>query len=135
MPFPPFIALSLCHLPTSIRQPARAAGEHFDTLLAAGVTRIERIVSWGQASPPGFWYDQVEGEWVALLVGRARLNLREPDEAAELAAGDWFWIAPHRRHRLGLAGEPLAAPGSATRRAFRPARPTARRRTAGGRWS
>ena len=32
----------------------------------AGV-RIERIISTGQSSPSGFWYDQTEDEWVALL--------------------------------------------------------------------
>jgi cupin 2 domain-containing protein len=35
--------------------------------------RIERIVSTGQASPPGFWYEQPQAEWVLLLQGEARL--------------------------------------------------------------
>ena len=25
--------------------------------------RVEKIVSYGQASPEGFWYDQPEDEW------------------------------------------------------------------------
>jgi cupin 2 domain-containing protein len=79
---------------------APAAAERVDTLFAGGGTRIERIVSWGQASPPGFWYDQAEGEWVALLSGGAGLHLLEPDEEVTLAPGDWLWIAPHRRHRV-----------------------------------
>jgi hypothetical protein len=33
--------------------------------------RVERIVSLGQASAPGFWYDQAEGEWVLVLAGAA----------------------------------------------------------------
>lgn len=41
--------------------------ECFDTLLATPGVRIERIVSNGQASPPEFWYDQEDVEWVALL--------------------------------------------------------------------
>ena len=62
--------------------------------------RIERIVSWGHASPEGFWYDQDEAEWVAVLVGRARLRLEDPAESVELAVGEHLLIAPHRRHRV-----------------------------------
>ncbi len=36
--------------------------------------KIERIVSTGQASPPGFWYDQPWDEWVTVLAGAARLR-------------------------------------------------------------
>ena len=43
--------------------------------------RIERIVSLGQASPPGFWYDQAEGEWVLVLAGAARLRFADEPEA------------------------------------------------------
>jgi hypothetical protein len=32
---------------------------------------VERIVSLGQVSPPGFWYDQAEGEWVLVLASAA----------------------------------------------------------------
>ncbi|HNX20708.1 MAG TPA: cupin, partial [Acidobacteriota bacterium] len=45
--------------------------------------RVERIVSTGQASPPGFWYDQERDEWVALLSGAATL-LFEGGERVEL---------------------------------------------------
>ena len=71
-----------------------------EVLAAASGMRIERIVSHGQASPPGFWYDQAEAEWVLLLEGAARL--RFADEAADrlLGPGDHVAIAPHRRHRI-----------------------------------
>jgi cupin 2 domain-containing protein len=62
--------------------------------------RIERIVSTGQCSPPGFWYDQPEGEWVAVLQGEAKLRLADEAEARHLKAGDCLDIAPHRRHRV-----------------------------------
>ena len=62
--------------------------------------RIERIVSTGQASPPGFWYDQDWGEWVVLLSGAARLRLAEEAEARRLAPGDWVDIPAHCRHRV-----------------------------------
>ena len=71
--------------------------------------RIERIVSWGQASPPSFWYDQPEGEWVVLLSGGARLRLQCPDEDVELHAGDWLWIAEHRRHRVEWTAPDIAS--------------------------
>ena len=33
--------------------------------------RIERIVSRGHTSPPDFWYDQPQAEWVIVLAGSA----------------------------------------------------------------
>ncbi|MGE3781772.1 MAG: cupin [Alphaproteobacteria bacterium] len=80
--------------------PDARAGEVTETLLAAPGLRIERIVSLGQRSPPGFWYDQDEAEWVLLLAGGARL--RFADEAADrvLGPGDHVDIAPRRRHRV-----------------------------------
>lgn len=79
---------------------APAAEERFDTLLDRPGLRIERIVSTGQASPPGFWYDQPRAEWVAVLRGEARL--RFADEAGErlLRAGDFVLIEARRRHRV-----------------------------------
>ena len=74
--------------------------EAIDTLVAGGTFRLVRIVSTGQATPEGEWYDQYEDEWVVLLKGAA--GLRFEDEAAErvLAPGDWVSIAAHRRHRV-----------------------------------
>jgi len=78
-----------------------------DLLKRPGV-RIERIVSTGQASPPGFWYDQAHGEWVAVLAGEARLRFEDERTARTLRAGDFVDIAAHRRHRVEWthAGEP-----------------------------
>jgi cupin 2 domain-containing protein len=80
--------------------PEAREAECVDEILARPGLRIERIVSLGQASPPGFWYDQAEGEWVLLLAGAARLRLADENEARLLQAGDWLDIAPHRRHRV-----------------------------------
>ena len=80
--------------------PNAEATERVDTLLTRPGLRIERIVSRGQASPPGFWYDQGEGEWVVLLAGAARLRFADETEAHLLRSGDWIDIAPHRRHRV-----------------------------------
>ncbi len=74
--------------------------EEVHTLLSDGSLRIERIVSRGHSSPPGFWYDQDEDEWVMLLSGAARLRLRDPDEEVALAPGDHLWLPAHRPHRV-----------------------------------
>jgi cupin 2 domain-containing protein len=62
--------------------------------------RVERIVSTGQASPPGFWYDQDVAEWVVLLSGAAELQFEDETAPRKLAPGDWIDIAAHRRHRV-----------------------------------
>ena len=80
--------------------PLNADFEQFLPLLAQPGLLIERIVSTGQASPPDFWYDQPEGEWVLLLQGEALLRFADEAEARRLRAGDHVDIAPHRRHRV-----------------------------------
>ena len=80
--------------------PDARAGEAVEILLRRPFLRIERIVSHGQASPPGFWYDQAHGEWVVLLAGVAALRFADEPEARRLLPGDVVDIAPHRRHRV-----------------------------------
>lgn len=80
--------------------PEARAAEQVATLLTRPGLRVERIVSLGQASPPGFWYDQAEGEWVLLLAGAARLRFADEAETRLLRRGDCVDIAPHRRHRV-----------------------------------
>ncbi|HEX9556312.1 MAG TPA: cupin, partial [Reyranella sp.] len=61
--------------------PRGGAAERVEVLAQGAAVRIERIVSTGQASPPGFWYDQAEAEWVLLLAGAARLRFADEPEA------------------------------------------------------
>lgn len=68
--------------------------------LGDGAVRIERIVSHGQASPPGYWYDQHEDEWVLLLEGRAQLTIEGRDEPLVLTPGDSVLLPAHCRHRV-----------------------------------
>ena len=80
--------------------PDATAAEQVTTLLTRPGLRVERIVSLGQKSPPGFWYDQAEGEWVLVLAGAAKLRFADEPAARLLRPGDWLDIAPHRRHRV-----------------------------------
>jgi cupin 2 domain-containing protein len=77
-----------------------ALPEELVTILAHGDgVRVERIVSRGHASPPGFWYDQDEHEFVLLVAGAARLHI-EGEPERELRPGDWLELAAHVRHRV-----------------------------------
>jgi cupin 2 domain-containing protein len=79
---------------------AASSQEQFTELLSRPGLRIEKIVSTGQASPAGFWYDQPQAEWVVLLRGRARLRFEDEAHSRALVPGDFVDIAPHRRHRV-----------------------------------
>jgi cupin 2 domain-containing protein len=79
---------------------AQAEQEEIAILAETAGARIERIVSTGQASPPGFWYDQAWTEWVVLLAGRAALRLAEESEPRLLGPGDWLEIPARVRHRV-----------------------------------
>ncbi len=68
-------------------------------LLTSGNVRIERIVSTGQASAPGFWYDQQEHEWVVVLRGRGIIEY-EDGEQVSLSPGDHLHIPAGVRHRV-----------------------------------
>ena len=71
--------------------------EIYETLLTTSHVRIERIVSQGHASPPDFWYDQEQNEWVLLVQGSARLRFE--DTLVEMQPGDFVNIPAHQRHR------------------------------------
>lgn len=74
--------------------------ERFEKLLEQPGLRIERIVSSGQASPAGYWYEQATAEWVLLLQGSAGLRFADEAEERRLQCGDWLYIEPRRRHRV-----------------------------------
>lgn len=74
--------------------------ELVETLFDTSTVRVERIVSQGHASPDGFWYDQVQDEWVVLLKGEAKLIFEGDDEPIHLNPGDHVAIPAHKRHRV-----------------------------------
>ena len=80
--------------------PAKLDEEECSELLSAPHVRIERIVSTGQASPPGFWYDQAWAEWVLVLAGSAGLLFEGEGEPRVLRRGDHVLIPPRARHRV-----------------------------------
>jgi len=86
--------------------PGAGAGEVFDDLPAASGVRIERIVSRGNVSPPGEWYDQDDDEWVLVLEGEGELEFANPIELVLMGVGDWIFIPAHRRHRVVRSADP-----------------------------
>lgn len=73
--------------------------EQFQTLLESAGVRIERILSTGQTTAPGEWYDQEGDEWVTLLQGEAVLSFADGTRL-RLAAGDYLSIPARQRHRV-----------------------------------
>lgn len=80
--------------------PAFLSRELIDPLVETGSFRLERIVSAGQATPAGQWYDQDHHEWVILLAGSAALLFAGESAPRLLRPGDHLAIPPHRRHRV-----------------------------------
>ncbi len=82
--------------------PDAGQGEVFETLAQGRDVLIERIVSRGQRSAEGFWYEQEREEWVMVVSGSATL-LREVEggvESVELRPGDFITIPALQRHRV-----------------------------------
>jgi cupin 2 domain-containing protein len=80
--------------------PAARPEELVEVLAESEHVRIERIVSTGQASPTGFWYDQDQAEFVVVLKGEASLLFEGEDAPIHLRPGDQTTIPAHRRHRV-----------------------------------
>ncbi len=83
----------------------RASGiEEFIPLVQAQGCRLEQIVSHGQPTRAGEWYDQADPEWVMLVRGTATLRF-EAGERLELRAGDYLVIPAHKKHRVDVCSE------------------------------
>jgi cupin 2 domain-containing protein len=83
--------------------PQKSGQEQFVTLFRNGSIRIERIVSHSHSSPPGFWYDQPEDEWVIVLRGNAILEI-DGGEFVGMNEGDYLVIPGGVRHRVHYTG-------------------------------
>ncbi len=80
--------------------PRSSDAEVVEQLLSAPNVRIERIVSTGHTSPPGYWYDQDWAEWVVVLSGSAVLRIEGDAEPRVLGPGDHVHLEAHLRHRV-----------------------------------
>jgi cupin 2 domain-containing protein len=87
--------------------PSDPDAEEFVRVLLRGAhgLRVEQIVSHGQVTPEGQWYDQDEDEWVVVLEGEARLRYADGGEVA-LGRGDYLFLPRHRRHRVVYTSVP-----------------------------
>lgn len=83
----------------AMAHPLRADVETMEQLLGGPAVRIERIVSTGQRTAVGEWFDQEWDEWVALLGGAARLTLDDGTKI-RMQPGDWILLPAHQRHRV-----------------------------------
>ena len=83
--------------------------ELFQTLLQRPGIHIERIVSFGHASPADFWYQQPQAEWVLLLSGSAQLRFADDAQVRSLQPGDFVQIAAQRRHRVDATASDQAS--------------------------
>jgi cupin 2 domain-containing protein len=88
------VANLFAHLPEALNN------EVFQTLLENGGVRIERIISQGQTTPAGEWYDQEQDEWVLLLSGVAELIFDGNGTPLLMKPGDYLMIPAHCRHRV-----------------------------------
>jgi len=80
--------------------PAALPEERYDTLVDEYGLTLARIVSTGQATPPGDWYDQPRDEWVLVLKGAAGLRFEDEAEMRQLGPGDYVMIPANARHRV-----------------------------------
>jgi cupin 2 domain-containing protein len=76
----------------------KSTDEVIEILVRSPNVRIERIISSGNSSPDGFWYDQDENEWVIVLQGSAKIEFE--DEMIDLKSGDYLFIPSNKKHRV-----------------------------------
>ncbi len=80
--------------------PRALDAERFETLANMPGTRIERIVSTGQTTPDGEWYDQGWDEWVMVVTGSAKLQIEGEPSPRDLTPGGWLLLPRRVRHRV-----------------------------------
>ena len=80
--------------------PETLSQELFQTMAERNNVRVERIVSEGQVTAEGEWYDQAGDEWVILLSGGAELLFEGETAPRTLKPGDYVMIPAGSRHRV-----------------------------------
>lgn len=74
--------------------------EVFESIIQKDNFKLERIISRGNSSAEGEWYDQSNDEWVLLLKGSAALQFEGEQELLLLQPGDYILIPAHKKHRV-----------------------------------
>ena len=62
--------------------PELSGSEQSLSLFETPSIKIQRIVSRSYSSPPGFWYDQDEDEWVIVVRGKRPWNSKRESSCA-----------------------------------------------------
>lgn len=78
--------------------------EIFESIIKSENIKIERIISKGQTTPNGEWYNQEENEFVLLIKGEAEL-IFENEEKVNMKKGDYIIIPAHKKHRVEKTSE------------------------------
>ena len=73
--------------------------ELFTKLIDNDRILIERVVSTGQVTPEGEWYDQERDEWLIVLQGEGELGYEDGSQI-KLTTGDYLFIPAHQKHRV-----------------------------------
>jgi len=94
---PEFIKMNTANIFKSI--PTNLDTEIFENIIQSPNIRVERIISKGQTTPEGSWYDQDEHEWVMVLEGAAILGF-EDGSSVSLNKGDHLNIPAHCKHKV-----------------------------------
>ncbi|MDO4550389.1 MAG: cupin domain-containing protein [Planctomycetia bacterium] len=93
--------------------------ETYENIFEDANFRMEKIISTGHVSPPDFWYNQNEHEWVMVLRGHAVLEIQKEKfyekqndlseghlpktgctEQIQMNPGDYIFIPAHQKHRV-----------------------------------
>lgn len=86
------------------RRLVQQENEFIEFLIERAGVKLERIISQGQTTPPGTWYDQETDEWVVLLKGRASLEF-DNGTSIHLTEGDYLMIPAGLRHRVSFTSK------------------------------
>lgn len=82
--------------------PKATKDEVFEEIIANKNLKVERIITNGQVTPKGEWYDQTTNEWVLVLQGAAQLLIQEGEtlRIVDMKAGDHVLLPAHCKHRV-----------------------------------
>ncbi len=87
--------------------PIDKKNEIFFEILHSKNVKIEKIVSNGQKTPKNFWYNQDKNEFVIILEGFSKLEIKEDGiiKEIELNKGDYIDIKANVEHRVSYTCE------------------------------